>query len=82
MAKFTAKERLTILNIVADLSIKRIPDPLIIKHIQNVTGHTVTRMTLWNVRQRIKRESYKWYKALREGEYEYLHEFKERMTKL
>jgi hypothetical protein len=61
MAKFTAKERLTILNIVADLSIKRIPDPLIIKHIQNVTGHTVTRMTLWNVRQRIKRESYKWY---------------------
>ena len=39
-------------------------------------------MTLWNIRQRLKRDSYKWYKTLREGEFEYLHEFKERINEI
>ena len=39
-------------------------------------------MTLWNIRQRLKKESYKWYSQLREGEYEYLHEFKERINEI
>jgi len=82
VAKFTSQERLVILNIVANLTIKRIPDPLIIKDIFNQTGHTVTRMTLWNVRRRLKRASYKWYKTLREGEYEFLHEFKQRINEI
>jgi hypothetical protein len=77
MAKFTNRERTEIESIVTNLTIKRIPDPLIIKHILNQTGHTITRMTLWNIRQRLKKESRKWYSQLREGEYEYLHEFKD-----
>lgn len=82
MVKFTNRERTEIQNIVASLTIKRIPDPLIIKDVQNTTGHTITRMTLWNIRQRLKKESYKWYSQLREGEYEYLHEFKERINEI
>ncbi len=82
MAKFTNRERTEIESIVTNLTIKRIPDPLIIKHILNQTGHTITRMTLWNIRQRLKRDSYKWYSQLREGEYEYLHEFKERINEI
>jgi len=82
VAKFTAKERTEIQSIVANLSIKRIPDPLIIKHIENTMGQAVSRMTLWNVRQRLKRESFKWYSQLRQGEYEYLHEYKERINEI
>ena len=82
MVKFTNRERTEIQNIVANLTIKRIPDPLIIKHVFNKTGHTITRMTLWNIRQRLKKESYKWYSQLREGEFEYLHEFKERINEI
>jgi deoxyadenosine/deoxycytidine kinase len=82
VAKFTNRERTEIESIVTNLTIKRIPDPLIIKHIENQTGHTITRMTLWNIRQRLKKESYKWYKTLREGQFEYLHEFKERINEI
>ena len=82
MVKFTNRERTEIENTVANLTIKRIPDPLIIKHVFNKTCHTITRMTLWNIRQRLKKESYKWYSQLREGEFEYLHEFKERINEI
>jgi len=80
--KFNALQRQVILNIVADLTIKRIPDALIMQHIQNKTGKTISKMTLWNIRQRIKRESYNWYKTMREGEYEYIHEYKERINEI
>ena len=82
MPKFNALQRQVILNIVADLTIKRIPDALIMQHIQNKTGKTISKMTLWNIRQRIKRESYNWYKTMREGEYEYIHEYKERINEI
>jgi hypothetical protein len=82
VSKFTNDERSTIQNIVANLTIKRTPDPMIIKHIFNQTGKSITRKTLWNIRQRLKKESYDWYSKLREGEYEYLHEFKERINKI
>jgi hypothetical protein len=36
--KFTAKERTEVKNMVASLTIKRIPDPIIIKHAENTTG--------------------------------------------
>ena len=76
------KERTEIKSTVADLTIKRIPDSLIIKHIENTIGKTVSRMTLWHIKQRIKKESYDWYSKLREGECEYLHEFKERINEI
>ena len=43
---------------------------------------TITRTGLFYVRKAIKKESYQWYKTLREGEYEYIHEFKERINEI
>jgi len=80
--KFRSSERIQIQNIVAELTIKRLPDSLITQYIFNKTGKTISTRSLRNIRQRIKRDSYKWYKALREGEYEYLHEFKERINEI
>ena len=39
-------------------------------------------MGLYYVRKAIKKESYHWYKTMREGEYEYIHEFKERVNEI
>ena len=69
-------------SIVAMLSIKRIPDADIIKAVFDQTNKTISRQDLYNVRQQIKRESYHWYKTMREGEYEYIHEFKERINEI
>ena len=82
MPKFTSIERLNLQNIVANLTIKRIPENEIIKEVYNPTGKTISRRTLCDVKQRIKRDSFKWYKTLREGEYEYIHEFKERINEI
>ena len=82
MTKFTNAERITVKSIVANLSIKRIPDAEIINEIFAKTNKTITRMELWNIRQRIKKDSYHWYKTMREGQYEYIHEFKERINEI
>ncbi len=82
MPKFTAGEVRLIKSIVATLSIKRIPDPEIIAEIKRQIDKKITRQTLYNIRQRIKKESHKWYKTMREGEYEYIHEFKERINEI
>lgn len=82
MPKFTASERLLIQNIVCNLSIKRIPDNEIIKEVYEQTKKTISKVTLFNVRKRIKKESSKWYSQLRQGEYEYIHEFKERINEI
>jgi hypothetical protein len=82
VAKFTGPERALAKSIVATLSIKRIPDTEIIKEIYDKTNKTITRMSLYNLRQSIKKESYHWYKTMREGEYEYIHEFKERINEI
>jgi hypothetical protein len=39
-------------------------------------------MGLYYVRQSIKKESYHWYKTMREGNYEYVHEFRERVSEI
>jgi hypothetical protein len=82
MPKFTGIERLQIKNLVALLSIKRIPDSEIAGEIERQTGKSITNNMLFRIRQQIKRESYQWYQKLREGEYEYLHEFKERINEI
>ena len=46
------------------------------------TNKTITDRYLRTIRQQIKRESYHWYKTMREGEYEYIHEFKERINEI
>ena len=97
MSKFTYDERNLVKSIVASLTIKRIPEPEIIKAIFDqtnktlsksglflfeVTNKTITLRYLSKLRKQIKRESFKWYKTMREGEYEYIHEFKERMNEI
>jgi hypothetical protein len=42
----------------------------------------MTVRNLTRVKQQIKKESLNWYKKLREGEYEYLYEFKERIDEI
>ena len=81
-SKFPKKERELIKSIVATLTIKRIADTDIIKVIFDQTGKTITDRYLSTIRQQIKRESYHWYKTMREGEYDYIHEFKERINEI
>jgi hypothetical protein len=80
--KFTNEERRLIKNTVALMSIKKIPDSDIEREIYNKTAKTITRKEIYNVRNRIKKESYNWYKSMREGQYEYIHEFKERIEEI
>jgi uncharacterized membrane protein YgaE (UPF0421/DUF939 family) len=82
VGKFTNEERSRVKSIVATLSIKRIPDPEIIKEVYQQTHKTISRVTLFNVRKAIKKESYHWYKTMREGQYQYVHEFKERIDEI
>lgn len=82
MPKFTNAERELVKNIVAIFTIKRMSDLDINDEISRQTNKTVSKQELWNIRQRIKKDSYYWYKQLREGEYEYIHEFKERINEI
>ncbi len=61
MAKFTGPERTLAKSIVATLSIKRIPDTEIIKEIYDKTNKMITRMSLYNLRQQIKKESFQFF---------------------
>ncbi|MDW0283459.1 MAG: hypothetical protein QN720_13210 [Nitrososphaeraceae archaeon] len=82
MGKFTFFERTEIKSLVAELSIKRIPESLIISEIFKKTGKTISRVSLFKIKRSIKRESAKWYSQLRGGEYEYIHAFKERIDEI
>jgi hypothetical protein len=59
-----------------------VPNAEIIKAVAEQSGRTVTERYLSMIKQQIKRESYHWYKTMREGEYEYLHELKERINEI
>jgi uncharacterized membrane protein YgaE (UPF0421/DUF939 family) len=59
-----------------------VPNAEIIKAVAEQSGRTITERYLSMIKQQIKRESYHWYKTMREGEYEYLHEFKERINEI
>jgi uncharacterized protein YpbB len=82
VSKFLNGERELVKSIVANLTIKRISDSDIIKVIFDQTNKTITDRYLRTIRQQIKRESYHWYKTMREGECEYIHEFKERINEI
>ena len=82
MSKFTNAERQLVRSIVGNLTIKRIPDPEIAKEVFNQTNKTLSRTGLFYIRQSIKKESYQWYKTMREGNYEYIHEFRERVSEI
>src|SRR5574342_85221 len=82
MSKYTTAEKLQIQSLVTNLTIKRIPDAEIIIEVFNQTGKTLSRSGLYDIRQRIKRDSFKWYQRLKQGEFEYLYEFKERINEI
>jgi hypothetical protein len=58
MSKYTNAEKILVRSKVATLTIKRIPDPEIIKEIFRQTNKTISRSGLYNIRQQIKRDSY------------------------
>ena len=64
------------------LSIKRIPEQEIIKAVFDQTNETISERYLYAIKQQIKRESYHWYKTMRNGEFEYVHEFRERINEI
>jgi hypothetical protein len=82
VSKFTQNERATIKSIVATLSIKKIPEVEIINEIYRQTNKLVSRRSLCNVKQQIKKDSSKWYSQLREDNNSYIHEFKERINEI
>ena len=57
-------------------------DNEIIDSIFHQTNKSISRRTLYEIRQSIKKDSYQWYKTIREGQYEYIHEFKERIDEI
>ena len=81
MGKFTFAERTLIKSIIAFLTIKRIPETEI-NEIFRQTNKTISSVALFKIKKRIKKESYQWYKTMREGEFEYIHEFKERIDEI
>jgi hypothetical protein len=82
VGRFLNGERTLVKSIVATLSIKKVPDNDIIKAIYDQTNMTITTRTLNDLRQSNKKDSYHWYKTMREGQYEYIHEFKERINEI
>jgi alpha-galactosidase/6-phospho-beta-glucosidase family protein len=82
VSKFTNGERHLVKSLVATLSLKRIPDNEIIQIIFNQTNKTISERTLYELRQSIKKDSYEWYRSMREGQHNYIHEFKERINEI
>ena len=52
MPKFNASERTLIKDIVARLTIKRLPDSEIIAEVRRQTNQTITKQSICNVRHR------------------------------
>lgn len=82
MSKFTNAERQIVRSIVASLSIKKVPEVDIMKQIEQQTNKRITRKTLYNIRKQIKRESFKWFQMLKQGQWDYIHEYRERINEI
>jgi hypothetical protein len=82
MSKFTCTERNIIKNLVATLTIKRIPDNEIVKEIFAQTNKTMTVRHLARIKKRLKIDSFNWYTKLRQDQYAYIAEYKERIDEL
>jgi hypothetical protein len=82
LPKFTSAERILLKSIVSTLSIKRVPESEIIKEIFYQTNKTVTTRYLSYLKHQIKKDSFRWYRAMREEQFAYIHEFKERIDEI
>jgi len=82
MPKFRASERELIKTLVASLSLKRIPDLEILGEIEKQMHKPISQRYLTEIKQQIKRENFHWYQTLRESQYHFLHEYKERINEI
>ena len=82
MSKFTYAERQLVKDIVATLSIKRIRESDILEEVYKQTNKTISPAYLYAIKASIKKDSYKWYNKLRSSQYEYIHEYKERISEI
>ena len=69
MGKFTIGKQSLVKSLIAILTLKRISDNEIIEFIFHQTNKTISRMSLHNIRQQIKKDSYDWYKHMRQNQY-------------
>ena len=82
MSKYTYAERELIKDIIATLTIKRIPEPEILQEVYRLTNKTKSHTYLYRLKESIKKDSYRWYSKMRESQYEYIHQFKECMNEI
>jgi hypothetical protein len=82
VSKFTCAEKETVKSVIARLSVKRIPEREILKEVFEVTGKTITRRTLYHIKNKIRKESLYWYQNLQQNRYEYIYQFKERIREI
>ena len=82
MSKFLQKDRESIKSIVAALTIKRISDNDIIKVIFDQTSKTITDRYLSTIKGANQTRIIPLVQTIREGQYEYIHEFKERINEI
>ena len=82
MSKFICAEKETVKSVIARLSVKRIPEREILKEVFEITGKTITRRTLYHIKNKIRKESFYWYQNLQQNRYEYIYQFKERIREI
>ena len=64
------------------MSLRRFSEQEIIDEIYNITKKTLTNSGLFRIKQLIKKDSYYWLKTMRQDQYAYIHEFKERINEI
>jgi len=64
VSKFSNGERNGVKSLIASLTIKRIPEPDIIKAIFDQTGKAISARYYYSLKAQIEKESYHWYKAM------------------
>ena len=82
MPKFNKSEREYVKDIINLYSLKRFSTEEIIRGIYEVTKRKVTPVYISQVRKRIREDAAKWYRSIRDGEYEYIYQFKERIDEI
>jgi protein-arginine kinase len=82
VSRFTNAERSLVKSLIATWSLKRFPDKEILKEIERKTGKQISLRSLAKLKRSIKKDSYIWYKSMRETQYDFLHEFKERINEI
>ena len=79
--KLTKSDKEYIKGLVHNLALQRLTDQEITEHLQS-KGMNIARSTVCTIRNKIEKESEKWYVELRESRCKYLATYKERLDSL